>query len=85
MLYNYNSSSVTSANWMYSGYEEWTITPNSSNSFYVYYVLAEGTLFSSSTSFWGNTGSGVRPTFYLNSNVNYISGDGTSQNPIRID
>ena len=80
-LYSY--SSATSANWMYMGLNEWTISPYDSNC--SYRIL-------SGHAYWGyvyysrdfQNSSYVRPVFYLNSDVEYASGDGSIDNPFRI-
>ncbi len=79
-LNNYDNSPITNNNWMYMGLPEWTISRNSGNSNYVFRVHN-----------YGNVGDGIvngyfaiRPCFYLNSNVTYISGSGTSTDPIRL-
>ena len=33
---------------------------------------------------YANTTFIIRPTFYLNSNITYVSGEGTETNPLRI-
>ena len=71
---------VTDENWLYLGYVEWTISRRSSNSNYSFYVY--------STGYVGNGGVTnryiVRPSFYLTSSTTYLSGSGTSSDPIRI-
>ena len=70
---------IKTKNWMYMGFNEWTITPrigdDSDSAFIVSYagsvdynqVLMEY---------------GVRPTFYLESSITYLSGSGSVNNPI---
>ena len=73
--------SVTGANWLYLvDIHEWTISPYSSTSNDVFRLYYDGTLYFSSA----NVGYSARPVFYLNSNVTYVSGDGTESNPYRI-
>ena len=76
-MYYFNSA--TSSNWLYLGLNEWTI--NSGN--------MDGVLFFIESN--GNVSSvnpynyyAVRPTFYLNADVIYLSGDGTKSSPFRI-
>ena len=67
-------------NWLYLGLNEWTITyilDRVINAF----AIDSGNINYGSVDF---TKYEVRPTFYLNSNVTYISGTGTSSDPIRI-
>ena len=66
-------------NWLYKGIE-WTITPNAYNSSGVFYVYSYGYLHADSSSF---AGEGVRPTFYLKSNVN-VTGTGTFDDPYKL-
>ena len=79
---NYGNSKITDINWMYMGLDEWTISSyaedSNNNAYYV-------------TSYVGvksyGVGSGyhaVRPCFYLNSDITYISGKGTKTEPIII-
>ncbi len=77
-LNSYNSA--TSANWLYLGSDEWTITPNSSYSDLVFYVSGSGYLSSS----YANYGYAVRPVFYLKSNVALVDGVGTSSDPYHV-
>ncbi len=76
-LYYYDSA--TSSNWLYLGSTEWTIARNSYNStraFVVYYGYVDGGYMFDSNA--------VRPSFYLTSSTQYVSGSGTSSDPIRI-
>ena len=79
-LYDYESSAITSNNWMYMGLYEWTITPFSSRSVSVFFVFNSGYL-SSSNAYLGNA---ARPVFYLKSNVEFNGGTGTSSDPYRL-
>ena len=77
-LSSYNSA--TSANWLYLGSDEWTITPRSSDSSFVFYVYNYGSLLS----YIANYGNAVRPVFYLKSNVALVDGVGSSGDPYRV-
>ena len=66
-------------NWLYKGYE-WTITPDADSSTHVFYVLGYGRV----NIFGSYYGFGVRPTFYLKSNVYVTGGIGTIDNPYTI-
>ena len=72
--------SARSNNWLVLNTNEWTISRASGYSngaFYVYFGYVDiGDMYGRSNV--------VRPVFYLNSNVQYVSGTGTSSNPIRI-
>jgi len=67
-------------NWLYKGYE-WTITPRSDSASYVFLVSNYGYVSSDYSS--GNA-SGVRPTFYLKSNINITGGSGTFDDPYTV-
>ena len=74
-------SSSTSSNWMYLGSNEWTISRNSDHFNFIFLVDSSGNAYGNYTIGYSRA---VRPVFYLNSNVAYISGTGTSSDPIRI-
>ena len=82
---NYGSSydyrSAKSSNWLNANITEWTITPFSGNSSFVFYLSSDGHVAGVS----GNQSTRpVRPVFYLNSDAIYVSGSGTGSDPIRI-
>ena len=79
-LYNYDNSTLKSNNWMYTGSTEWTISCVTNNSYNSFYIDSTGYVYHSSSS----VHSIVRPCFYLNSNVTYVSGSGTQSDPIHI-
>ena len=79
-LNSYNSSSVTSVNWMYMGVNEWTISHRSDNSDRVFYVSADGYVSYSTAS----SHTVVRPSFNLTSSTSYVSGSGSMTDPIRL-
>ena len=74
---SYNSA--INNNWMYMGLYEWTISRRSSTSgaFGVFY---SGNL----VSYYVYYAYVVRPSFYLTSSTTYVSGSGSSADPIRI-
>ncbi len=74
------SSTITSNNWMYMGLSEWTITPISSSSDFVFSLSNRGSLAFNSAYF----GYSARPVFYLNSNVEYNGGSGTESDPFTL-
>ena len=57
---------------------QWTITPNSSSSNGVFYVVTTGVVYLYSAYYSGNSAS---PVLYLKSTVEITGGDGTSGNP----
>ena len=76
-LYNY--STATSSIWLYSGLSEWTISRNSTNSYSVFDV-SSGRVYHYTVTYILE----IRPCFYLTSSTTYVSGSGTSSDPIRI-
>ena len=81
--WNTNLSSYSSAansNWLYLGPTEWTITRSSVNSSTsAYGINSSGSAVSSIAD---SNSKAIRPSFYLNSSVTYVSGTGTSSDPI---
>ena len=82
-LYNYDDEAIKSANWMYLGTNEWTISRNADYSDDAFRVDEGGFVAGYD---YGNVSvaSGVRPVFSLTSSVNYVSGSGTAADPISI-
>ena len=79
-LYDYDNSTITASNWLYMGLYEWTITPYSSFSSFVFRVLYNGYLLNDNVRY----GYSARPVFYLKSNVSLQGGSGTSSDPYRL-
>ena len=79
VMKSYGSSSISSINWL-SGIHEWTITRLSGSIGDVLLIDYNNGVVSNEVT----TTASVRPTFYLNSDVYYLSGFGTLSNPIRI-
>ena len=77
-LSSYNSA--TSNNWLYLGSYEWTISRNSDNSSEAFSVRSGNV---SSNLVYINSYA-VRPSFYLESSTSYVSGSGSSADPIRV-
>ena len=78
-LYNYNSA--TSSNWLYLGSTEWTISRISVNTYFAFRVNSAGYVLGDN---FVSRLNAVRPVFYLNSSISYVSGSGSSADPIRI-
>ena len=80
-LENYDGEAIKSANWMYLGTTEWTISRSAGTSNGAFYVIGSGFVA-------GDRGvtraSGVRPVFSLTSSVNYASGSGSATDPILV-
>ena len=70
-LYNYKSA--TSDNWLYLGSTEWTISRSSVHMYNVFRVYSAG-----------DVDANIRPVFYLSSSISYVSGSGSSADPIRV-
>ncbi len=79
-LYNYGSTSITSVNWMYMGYYDWTISRSADSSNVAFDVTNIGLVIGS---YVYGTG-GVRPIFNLESSVTYVSGSGSADDPMVI-
>ena len=74
---SYDNSSI---NWMYMGNYEWTISPNSSNSFSVFTLNDRGDV----NNFAAGADYGSRPVLYLKASVLYAGGLGTKDSPITL-
>ena len=81
-LWNYNGEAITSANWMYMGLDEWTISRRADDSNLAFFVNSTGSVNGNLNV--SNFTHAVRPVFYLTSSVTYVEGDGTQNSPIRI-
>ena len=76
-LGSYDSAKCAGQSWLYGKGYEWTLTPNSSNSYYVFYLYNIGSVYSDSAGY----GYGSRPVLYLDASVYKIDGDGSLNNP----
>ena len=76
-LSSYNSSSCAGESWLYGQGYEWTITPHSSNSDYVFRVSSYGDLSSNGAI----AGYSARPSLYLDSSVYVVDGNGSMSDP----
>ncbi len=76
-LITYIGEAIKNVNWMYMGLVEWTISRNAVDAYNVF-IVNDVTSGSSNREF------AVRPVFYLTSSVNYVSGDGAKNSPIRV-
>ena len=74
-----NRSIFMNLNWLYNGYE-WTITPKGNSDTRAFSVYLTGYVYSGDSC----CGSGLRPTFYLNSSVYTTGGNGSFSNPYTI-
>ena len=76
-LYNYEPAK--SSNWL-AGLNEWTVSRRSDGTGNAFRVFSAGYVDISVV----YTANAVRPVFYLNSSISYVSGSGSSADPIRI-
>ena len=79
-LINYNSA-AKNKDWLCLGSHEWLLPPDSSGTGSAWVVGSSGNVISGYNVV--NTFA-VRPSFFLTSSVQYVSGSGTSTDPIRI-
>ena len=75
---SYNN--LVSYNWMYMGITDWTIIRSFNGTINAFAVNDNGNVAEHGV----HGGGGVRPCFYLTSSIKYVSGSGTSTDPIRI-
>ena len=78
-LYEYDDAARN--NWLRLGSNEWTITRYSGSSNIAFRIYSSGYVNETGTVSYSFA---VRPTFYLNSDVQYESGSGTQTDPFRI-
>ena len=71
-------------NWMYGGSWEGMITRVSDGTTLAFYIDYNGFVGNNSVFIAPNSGKGIRPTFNLDTSVNYTGGTGTMDDPIRI-
>ena len=84
-LFNYdgndaNGTLITTINWMYMGFYEWTLTPYSSDGYSVFSLNDSGSL----SIRYATYEYGSRPVLYLKSSVLYAGGSGTKISPITL-
>ena len=79
-LYKYNTTACGGSAWMLKKGHEWTVSPYSSNAYYVFSVDSNAIVNDRHAYF----GDDARPVLYLNSNVYYLSGTGTITDPFQI-
>ncbi len=85
-LYNWDGSDVSDCknnDYLYkSSYDQWTLTPSSSDSLYAFYVSAKGFV---NDNYSVGHAYGVRPAAYLKSSISLSSvGDGSSTSPYQL-
>ena len=77
---SYDYRAATGSNWMYLGSSEWTISRILDGSDSAFRVDSTGYVNVTSVNF----ARAVRPVFYLTSSISYVSGSGSSADPMRI-
>ncbi len=78
IISSYDESSVITVNWMYMGFDEWTISPGSNDNIGVFNVYCSGNVYTPPASYGK---SAVRPVFYLKPEIAYSAGSGTISSP----
>ena len=81
-LYYYDDIDLRDNNWLYLGSTEWTISPHFNKISYAFYIFNTGYVDSNVSV---TDSYAIRPTFYLTSDVTYVSGSGTQSDPFRIE
>ena len=76
-LVDYDSTACAGNNWLKSDALQWTLTPSSSDSDYVFNVYHLGYLLYNDS----NLGHGARPSIYLKSSIAMMGGSGTYSDP----
>ena len=74
---SYNKTACAGNNWLKSDSYQWTLTPRTSRSDYVFYVNSYGFLGYNNA----HHGGGARPSIYLKSNIVVLGGDGSRDFP----
>ena len=76
-LGDYDSAACAGQSWLYGQGYEWTITPRSLSSNYVFYLNSTGYLYH----YLADTGYSARPVLYLDSSVYVYNGNGSQSDP----
>ena len=76
-LGSYGSTTIKQNNWLYMGLDEWTLITQTNDVKSVFAIFYDGDFVIGMPSY----SFGVRPVFYLKSNISYVSGDGTKNSP----
>ena len=76
-LRSYNTAACAGNNWLKTGSYQWTLTPRSSYSNLVFYVISGGHLGDNIA----YSGYGARPSIYLKSSIAMMGGSGTYSDP----
>ena len=79
-LCDYGGEAIKSANWMYMGLEDWTISRRADTSNGAFFVYDDGSVSNDNV----NISYGVRPSFNLESSTTYVTGSGSASDPMVI-
>lgn len=77
-IWNYSNPSCTGTNYLFTGYDEWLLTTNTSANNTVFYIKADGAVSWDELAFNSHL---VRPVVYLKSDVKIASGNGSQNDP----
>ena len=77
---SYNNTAATSTNWMYMGDSELTLSRIADRSNLMFAVSTDGYVYPDAVS----SNYGVRPSFYLEPSITYVSGSGSASDPMVI-
>ena len=80
-IWGYSDTAISTANWMYMGLDEWTISRRADSPDEAISVRYTGFV---DGNWVDNYAFAVRPVFYLSSSVIYASGSGSANDPILI-
>ncbi len=80
-LKSYNKTNYS--NWLYMGLQDFTISRRSDSTEVLFNVHSQGNIATNGVDYV-IYGGGIRPAFYLNSDVTYVSGSGSYSDPFRI-
>ena len=83
-LHDYDGEAIKSANWVYLGANEWTISRYADDSHLAFAVFGSGVVAGVLNACDVTYANGVRPVFNLPFFVNYVSGSGSATDPIVI-
>ena len=81
----YHQKQIPDNNWLYFGLSDWTMTRHTLYKSHVWRIIMNGSVGFTNGYEINVSGFGIRPCFYLNSNIEYIFGDGSLNKPFRIE
>ena len=78
---DYSSGPCAYTSWLFTNNIYWTVSPSSTNSYYAMSVYKTGKVSGASA----RGSQDLRQSVYLSSSINYVSGDGSADNPFIIE